>query len=429
MKKITILMLLLIFVFTSFLGAGAAEIEISLLTRMAGTTTQVEIFKDILAEFQEKYPEVEIKDLSQGEESSFNNILKTNIASGTVPNILRIQGVANLGSYIENDVIMNVDQVLEDNPEWSQGFAEGAVKYYQVPGYEGTYGIPMESGLIGVFYNEALLEEAGVEEFPATWSDLKVAIEKLNEIGITPIALGGKTNYMVGHLHNQIFYKWIGVDSAKALGARKMKWTDPKVVETLAYLKELHEMDAFSPGVAGISDDLVTNDFLNGKAAMIITGPWNISRFSDPEETEFVDDIKLAKFPYFEEKPEYKDHDMQVISPYMLSGKLEGKEKELTIELVKMLTSAEAATRFAEEAQFIVPRSDTDIDPDKVSRLFKTELELSGSSTGIAVDVFDYDPLASMQDRTRNSLVSLFIGNSPEKAAAEIQAEIDEKTE
>jgi len=426
MKKSIILMLVVLFMFSAVFYAGAQDIEISLLTRMAGTTVQVDIFKDILEEFEEKYPEVEIKDLSQGDESSFNNILKTNIASGTVPNILRIQGVANLGNYIENEVIMNVEPVFEANPDWSNGFTEGAVKYYQVPGYEGTYGIPMESGLIGVFYNDSILKDAGVESFPETWSELKTAVEKINEIGVTPIALGGKTNYMVGHLHNQIFYKWLGVDAAKDLGAREMKWTDPEVIETLAYVKELYEIDAFSPGVAGLSDDIVTNDFLNGKAAMIITGPWNISRFSDPEETEYVDQIKLAKFPYFEEKPEYKNHDMQVISPYMLSGKLEGREKELTIELVKMLTSAEAAKRFAEEAQFIVPRSDIDIDESEVSRLFKTELELSGTSEGIAVDVFDYDPLSSMQDRTRNSLVGMFIGNTPEEAAAEIQAEIDE---
>lgn len=429
MKRSIVLILLLVFILVTVVNVGAKEIEISLLTRMAGTTNQVKVFKEILNDFEAKYPEVEIKDLSQGDESSFNNILKTNIASGTVPDILRIQGVANLGSYIENDVIMNVDPVLEANSEWAQGFTEGAIKYYQVPGYEGTYGIPMESGLIGVFYNQKLFKKAGIKRFPEKWSDFKIAIDKLNQIGIIPIALGGKTNYMVGHLHNQIFYKWLGVDAAKALGAREIKWTDPEVVKTLSYLKELHEMNAFSPGVAGISDDLVTNDFLNGKAAMIITGPWNISKFSDPKETDFVADIKLAKFPYFEERPEYKDHDMQVISPYMLSGKLKGREKELTIELVKMLTSAAAATEYAEKAQFIVPRNDTTIDAEKVSRLFKKELELSGSSRGIAVDVFDYDPFASMQDRTRNSLVGLFIGNSPEKAAAEIQAEIDKKTE
>lgn len=427
MKRIIVLLVLTFMCVGVFASTVMAEekIEITLLTRMAGTTTQVDIFKDILEEFQAKYPDVIIKDQSQGDESSFNNILKTSIATGSVPNILRIQGVANLGNYIENNVIMNMEPALEENKEWSEGFANGALNYYRVPGYDGVYGIPMESGLIGVFYNDAIFKKAGIEEFPETWNELKVAIKKIKEIGITPIALGAKTTYMAGHLHNNIFYKWLGVDAAKALGSRQMKWTDKEVVRTLEYVKELYEMGAFTKGAVGLSDNVVITDFLEGEAAMVITGPWNISKFSDPEETEYVDDIKLAKFPYFEEKPEFKDHDMQVISPYMVSGKLEGKEKEYTIELIKMLTSAEAAKRYAEEASFIIPRNDVVIDETKVSRLLKRCLELSGTSEGIAVDVFDYDPLPSMQDVTRNSIVGMFIGDTPEEAAQAIQNEID----
>ena len=54
---------------------------------MAGTTAQVDIYNDILDEFKEKHPEVTIVDDSQGDESAFNNILSTDIASGTMANI------------------------------------------------------------------------------------------------------------------------------------------------------------------------------------------------------------------------------------------------------------------------------------------------------------------------------------------------------
>ncbi|WP_226035218.1 ABC transporter substrate-binding protein [Aquibacillus saliphilus] len=401
------------------------DVEIRLLTRMAGSSTQVEIFNDIITKFEEDHPNVTVIDESQGDESAFNNKLKADLASGTVANIFRIQGVAGLGEYIDSGILMNMDTTLEENSEWAEGFTEGALKYYQVPGYEGTYGIPMESGLIGLYYNEALLKEAGINEFPETYSDLLVAIDKLNAKEITPISLGAGSNYMAGHLHNQIFYKWLGTDAAKALGVRDKKWTDDDVVETLDVFQELIDVGAFDPDAAGLNDEIALAEFLEGKAAMIITGPWNISRMSDPEETEFSDSYKVAKFPYFEEKPEFKDEDMQVLSPYMVNGQLEGKEKELTIELLKALTSAEASKRFAEEAQFLIPRTDYEIDESTVPELFLTSMELGSTSTGIAVDTFDFDPVASMQDRTRNSIVSLFINASPEEAAKEIQAEID----
>lgn len=411
---------------TTTTAANAGEkVTIRLLTRMAGTTVQVQIFNDILNEFKAKHPEVTIVDDSQGDEAAFNNILTTDIASGKMANIFRVQGVANLAKYVENGLLLDVSPYLEADKEWGDGFAKGALSYYQVPGFEGTYAVPMESGLIGMFYNEDLLKKAGVEKFPETWEDLLVAIDKLKATNVIPIAIGAQSTYMAGHLHDQIFYKWMGTEAPKLLGNRTMKWTDPEVVQSLQYIKDLIDAGAFDPNAAGLTDDVAATQFQQGEAAMIITGPWNISNFSNPETTAVAENVKLAKFPYFSTKPEFKDEDMQVLSPYMISGKLQGKELELTIELVKMLTSKEAAKRFAEEAAFMIPRNDIELDSAKTGPLFQQSVELGGTSTGICVDVFDFDPLSSMQDRTRNSIVSMFVGTSAADAAAEIQAEID----
>ena len=401
------------------------KVTIRLLTRMAGTSTQVGIYNDIINEFKSKHPEVTIIDDSQGDESAFNNILTTDIASGTMANIFRIQGVANLSDYIDNGLLLNLQPYLDADKEWSGGFTEGSLSYYQVPGHEGTYAIPMESGLIGVYYNEMLFKKAGIEKFPETWEQLLDAIAKLKENGIIPIAMGAQSTYMAGHLHGQIFYKWMGTEAAKLLGNREMKWTDEGVVQTLQFEKDLIDAGAFDPSAAGITDNIALTQFQQGEAAMVITGPWNISTFTDKSATPVSDNVKVAKFPYFEEKPEFKNQDMQILSPYMVSGKLEGKELDLTIELLKMLTGKEAAKRFAEEAAFLIPRTDLDLDKSKCTDLFMQNVEIGGTSEGIGVDVFDFDPLTSMQDRTRNSIVSLFTGASAQDAAAVIQAEID----
>lgn len=404
---------------------GEDQVTIRLLTRMAGTSKQVEIYNDIIHEFEAEHPEVKIIDDSQSDESAFNNILATDIASGDMANIFRIQGVANLGDYIDNGLLLDVQPYLDADPEWGGGFTEGSLAYYQVPGYEGTYAIPMESGLIGVYYNTDLFQQAGIEEFPETWTGFLDAIEKLKAIDVIPIAMGAQSTYMAGHLHDQIFYKWMGTESAKLLGNRTLSWTDPDVVQTLQFEKDLIDMGAFDPSAAGITDDIAMTQFQQGQAGMVITGPWNISTFSDPEQTPVYDSIDVAKFPYFEEKPQYKDEDMQTLSPYMVSGKLEGNELDLTMELVKKLTDKDAAKRYAEETAFLIPRTDIDLDESKCSPLFVKNMELGSTSTGIGVDVFDFDPLTSMQDRTRNSIVSLFTGSTAEEAAEEIQSEID----
>ncbi len=410
-------------------GSSSSEkISIRLLTRSAGTSPTVTIFKDVLKEFGEKYPEVRIIDESQGDESAFNNKLMTDISAGTMPNIFRIQGVANLGQYIDSELLMNVEPVFNQYPEWSSGFTQGAVDYYRVAGYDGIYGIPAESGLIGFYYNEAILKDVGLSGPPETYDDLKNAVFLLRENGYIPIAVGAKSSYMIGHIFNALFYKWMGVSAAKELGARTLDWTDPEVVKVLRFIEELNDIGAFPDGTAGISGDLVLTDFQEGRAAFMFTGPWNINNFVDPEKCPEWENIKVAKFPYFKEKPQFKDHDMHIVSPYMISGKISGRERELTIELIQMLTSAETGSRLFNEASSIFPRNDLEVTSENIPDLLTETMKIGSTSQGLAVDVFDFDPIASMQDRVRNSLVGILVGNSPEQAAQEIQREIDNNT-
>ncbi|MFV0527874.1 MAG: ABC transporter substrate-binding protein [Lachnospiraceae bacterium] len=401
------------------------EVTIRILTRIAGTSKQTQVYNEILDEFKADYPEVTIVDNSQSDESAFNNLIASDIASGDMPNIFRIQGVANLADYIDNGLIMDVSSYLEEDADWGDGFTEGSLNYFKVQGYDGYYAIPMESGTISFNYNKALLEKAGISEFPKTWSEFLDAIEKLKASGVIPIAMGAQSTYMAGHLHDSIFYKWLGTDAAKELGSRTINWTDDEVVQTLQYVKDLIDAGAFDPNAAGLTDEMALTQFREGQAAMILTGPWNIDNFSDKSLTAVADDVEIANFPYFEEKPEYQNENMQTLGCYMISGQLEGKELELTVELVKRLTDKDAAKRFAEDAGVLIPRNDIEIDESKVSRLLVDNIKLGENNTGVGVDVFDFDPIASMQDRTRNSIVSMFINASAEEAAAEIQSEID----
>lgn len=406
-------------------SAQEEAVTIRILTRIAGTSKQVEIFNQILDEFKSKHPQVTIVDDSQSDEGAFNSMMAADIASGNLANIFRIQGVANLADYIDNGLLLDVSSYLEQDSQWGGGFTEGSLSYFQVPGHEGTYAIPMESGVIGVYYNKTLFQKAGIDKFPETWKEFLAVIEKLKESGVTPLAMGAQSTYMAGHLHDQIFYKWVGTNGAKLLGSREKKWTDEDVVQSLQYVKDLVDAGAFDKSAAGMTDDIALMQFQQGKAAMVITGPWNITNFTDEAKTPVAKDIDVANFPYFEEKPEFKNENMQTLGCYMINGELEGKEKELTVELIKMLTSKEAAKRFAEEAGVLIPRTDMDLDESKCPPLLVKNVALGKNSSGVGVDVFDFDPLPSMQDRTRNSIVSMFIDATAEAAAAEIQSEID----
>ncbi len=75
-------------------SGGGGNYDIRLLTRLTGTSPAVAVFQDVTAQFDEEYPEVTIVDESQGDESSYNNKLMTDISAGTLPNIFVLYGVA-----------------------------------------------------------------------------------------------------------------------------------------------------------------------------------------------------------------------------------------------------------------------------------------------------------------------------------------------
>jgi hypothetical protein len=77
------------------------------------------------------------------------------------------------------------------------------------------------------------------------------------------------------------------------------------------------------------------------------------------------------------------------------------------------------------EIQRMSSRRDLDLSGIELSHIFRGYTEALANATMLGGDSFDYDPLASMQDRTRNSIIGMLLGNSPAEAAAEIQAEID----
>ena len=400
-------------------ASGDETVELHWLNKCE-SDVEAQIWQQIADLVHEKYPNITVT-IENTDWTSYWTKLPVELASGNAPDLIYMNfsrasdytnSMLSISDYIEKDEDINID-------DFYSGILDSFIFDDQV------YALPYDFGPYIMYYNKDLFEKAGVKEFPETWTEFLDAIKKLKASGVIPIAMGTQTTYMAGHLHDQIFYKWLGTDAAKKLGSRDMKWTDPEVVETLQFVQDLIDAGAFDKNAAGMTDNIAMTQFQQGEAAMVITGPWNIGTFEDPAETPVCDSIEVAKFPYFEEKPEFKNEDMQTLSPYMISGKLEGKELELTLELVKMLTDKDAAKRFAEEAAFLIPRTDIDLDESAISPLFAKNVELGGTSEGIGVDVFDFDPLASMQDRTRNSISSMFTGEKPDSVAKEIQSEID----
>jgi raffinose/stachyose/melibiose transport system substrate-binding protein len=404
-------------------SASAEKVKLRIFTRMSGASPTVDWFKSALEDFSKEYPNIEIQDDSVSQEAAFNNKFKTDLATGNLPNIFSLSGIASLVKYAENGALMDVTEIINDK-DWSDGFIDGAFEYWNFESYgvNGYYAVPDRVSPELVVYNKDLFAKAGITKVPETMDELYDAIDKLNAIEVTPISCGGKDTWRVGHFHNQVLYKWCGIEKAKALGARTAKWTDPDVVESLNVLKNLKDKGAFMKNFEGVDYETEKKLFLSEKAAMIVNGSWFIGECNS---SEIKDKLGTFAFPYFKEKPENQGSYVIYPQSYQLKGNVTGAEKEAQIALIKFLTGKEAQQKLATNVQQMVARKDVSTDGPEFTEIFRGYAAYVKNAKASGGDSFDYDQLSSMQDRTRNSLVGMLLGNTPEAAAKEIQDEID----
>ncbi|SOB79549.1 extracellular solute-binding protein [Streptomyces sp. 1331.2] len=110
--------------------------------------------------------------------------VKTMIQSGNVPDVLQTGGYAD---KVADDLLYKAEDVL--SPATRGNLIDSFARAGQVKGVQ--YGIPFVSSARLLFYNKALLQQAGVAQPPTTWEELRQAAEqvKAKVPGVTPYAL------------------------------------------------------------------------------------------------------------------------------------------------------------------------------------------------------------------------------------------------
>lgn len=172
---------------------------------------------------------------------------------------------------------------LEDlsSQPWVSGVREEIKPFIENDGT--TYALPMEVIGISLFANNTLLQEAGIEEIPATWPEFEAALQKAKDAGITPLSLPNKGGWTGDAVINAIAATLVYQDNPSF---------DADFVEGKAsfssWKSSLQQMmDLQSKGFIDFKSELGVDewstgisDFQAGKSAFYVQGAWNQSTFT-----------------------------------------------------------------------------------------------------------------------------------------------------
>jgi multiple sugar transport system substrate-binding protein len=155
------------------------------------------------------------------------------------------------------------------------GFADGIL---EAATYEDeVYGLAPTVNTLGLFYNETLLAEAGIEP-PTTWDELKTAAAALTSGDQYGLAFSGIATYEGS---------WQFLPFMWTNGGDETDLTTPEVAEALQLWVDLVDSGSASKSVINWSQADVKDQFVAGKAAMMINGPWQIPGLAETPDVKW----------------------------------------------------------------------------------------------------------------------------------------------
>jgi multiple sugar transport system substrate-binding protein len=180
-------------------------------------------------------------------------------SSKTLPDVLMldnpdIQQIAEAGALMPlDDFGINAD-----------GYAPGPVS---AATYDGKlYGLQPGANTLAIFYYKDVLAKAGVQP-PKTWAELKTAAKKLTSGKQYGFAFNATADYEGA---------WQFLPPMWTNGGDETDLKSPQVAEALQLWKDLVDDGSVSKSVVNWKQADVNDQFIAGKAAMMLNGPWQI---------------------------------------------------------------------------------------------------------------------------------------------------------
>jgi multiple sugar transport system substrate-binding protein len=174
------------------------------------------------------------------------------------------------------------DVLMLDNPDIQQIAETGALAplgdygiktdgYAQGPVSAATYkdklyGLQPGANTIAIFYRKGVLAKAGVQP-PKTWDELKATAKKLTVGKQYGFAFNGTADYEGA---------WQFLPPMWTNGGDETNLKTPQVAEALQLWKDLVDDGSVSKSVVNWKQSDVNDQFVAGKAAMMLNGPWQI---------------------------------------------------------------------------------------------------------------------------------------------------------
>lgn len=240
------------------------------LDQFSGSGASEGALKEMIAKFNEQYPDIKVELQSFGYDDYFTQ-LQSKIVGGSAADVFELN-FENFVAYASEDVLLDIGALMGD----PSGFNQTALEAFQYGGKQ--FGIPNSFSNVVLVYNKDLFDKAGAA-YPTddwTWKEMLEAAKKIR-------SLSGDTYGMYRPVSFHEFYKGVKQNGGSLLSEDGRKFTVnlPQNVETLEIMSGWVSDSNVMPSDAQMGGMGDWDLFKSGRLGMIITGIWAFSDFTD----------------------------------------------------------------------------------------------------------------------------------------------------
>lgn len=328
-------------------SASGGQVTVEMWDYLSGETANDSI-NAAIAEFEKANPDIKVKRTTFAFADLSKSILQGSVG-GQVPDVAVVdvvdnQNFASLGMLkdLSNDGINKSD--FFEGP-WSSVVYEGK-----------TYGIPLNSNNLALYYNKQMLKDAGVE-VPTDWASLKEVAKKTTKGDVKGIAISAvKSESATFQILPFVWQTGGDLKDYATSGAT-----------ALAYLRGLIDDGSMSEAVTNYTQEDARTQFITGKSAMMINGPWELATLT--KDAQF--DWDVAPLP----KDKRAATSMGGENVVVMNG---AKQSDAAVKLAKYLTSAEGAKIYCDGSGQLSSRPDLKgklkLSEDAKNKVFESQL-------------------------------------------------------
>lgn len=379
--------------------AGGADLsgELTLWHGFTGAEADT-LNDDIIPAWEAAFPNVSLEVLAVPFDQ-LKDKYSNEVAAGGGPDVV-IGALDWVGELAEGELIMPLDDLATE--EVLADYVPTTVDALRLE--DRLYALPESFETVALYYNRDLVETP-----PATTDELKQQAAELAGQDQYGFALYSNFYHPAGYFFGhgaQLFTD----DNLSAIAS-------PDTAEFLTFLRDL----TASPGVFQQNDDAaISSLFKEGKAAMIINGPWALG---DYQGALGEDKVGVAPLPMISGRDDAPAQPFLGVKNLMINANLDDEQARLAFEFSRWFTSPEAETFLVEKAGHLAAHTGVDVSGNETAQAFIEQAKTAVPLPSIPEMQFVWEPAGNM-------ITKVIEGQAePQAAAEEAQEQINQQIE